>query len=149
MKLKKKEFEDLKQDSVSMSDYVTHFTQLFRYAFDNVDTDEKKQDWFLNGLNNGLAYALEAHNFDNFQDMVDKALVLENRRGIMKHKRKMQCTGAQGSNKKFRDGFSSQRHVFHSSQQQRMQVATQGFQTPQCQIQRPNFQSPRSSSPPP
>jgi hypothetical protein len=43
-----------------------------------MDTDEKKQDWFLNGLNDGLAYALEARNFDNFQGMVDKALVLEN-----------------------------------------------------------------------
>jgi hypothetical protein len=43
-----------------------------------VDIDEKKQDWFLNGLNDGLAYALEACNFENFQDMVDKALILEN-----------------------------------------------------------------------
>jgi hypothetical protein len=42
-----------------------------------VDTDEKKQDWFLNRLNDGLAYALEAHDFANLQDMVDKALVLE------------------------------------------------------------------------
>jgi hypothetical protein len=83
MKLKKKEFEDLKQGSMSVSEYVTRFTQLSRYAPDNVDTDEKKQDWFLNGLNDGLAYALEACNFTNFQDMVDKALVLENRRGIM------------------------------------------------------------------
>jgi hypothetical protein len=40
--------------------------------------DEKKQDWFLNGLNDGLAYALEDHNFKNFQDIVDKTLVLEN-----------------------------------------------------------------------
>jgi hypothetical protein len=48
-----------------------------------VDTDEKKQDWFLNSLNDGLAYVLEARDFVNFQDMVDKALVLENRRGIM------------------------------------------------------------------
>jgi hypothetical protein len=43
-----------------------------------VDTDEKKQDWFPNGLNDGLAYALEARNFVNFQDMVDRALVLKN-----------------------------------------------------------------------
>jgi hypothetical protein len=42
-----------------------------------VDTDKKKQDWFLNGLNDGLAYALEARDFINFQDMVDKALVIE------------------------------------------------------------------------
>jgi hypothetical protein len=73
---------------------VTCFTQLFRYAPDNVDTDEKKQDWFLNGLNDGLAYELEARDCVNFQDMVDKALVLENRRGIMERKRKMQHTGS-------------------------------------------------------
>jgi hypothetical protein len=51
-----------------------------------MDTDEKKQDWFLN---DGFTYALESHDFINFQDMVDKALVLENRRGIMERKRKM------------------------------------------------------------
>jgi hypothetical protein len=34
-------------------------------------------------LNDGLAYALEARDFVNFQEMVDNALVLENRRGIM------------------------------------------------------------------
>jgi hypothetical protein len=83
MKLKKKEFKDLKQGSMTVSEYVTRFTQLSRYAPDNVDTNKKKQDWFFNDLNDGLAYALEARDFTNFQDMVDKALVLENRRGIM------------------------------------------------------------------
>jgi hypothetical protein len=42
MKLKKKEFENLKQGSMTVSVYVTRFTQLARYAPDNVDTDEKK-----------------------------------------------------------------------------------------------------------
>jgi hypothetical protein len=84
MKLKKKEFEDLKQGSITMSEYVTHFTQLSNYVPDNVDTDEKKQYWFLNRLNDGLDYEPEDHIFDNFQDMVNKALVLENRREIMK-----------------------------------------------------------------
>jgi hypothetical protein len=97
MKLKKKEFEDLKQGSMTVSEYVTRFTQLSRYVPDNMDTNEKKQDWFLNGLNDDLAYALEARDFVNFQDMVDKALVLENRREIMEQKRKMQRTGSQGS----------------------------------------------------
>jgi hypothetical protein len=73
MKLKK-EFEDLKKGSMTVSEYVTRFTKLSHYAPDNVDTDEKKQDWFLNGLIDGLSYALEAHDFINFQDMVDKAL---------------------------------------------------------------------------
>jgi hypothetical protein len=43
----------------------------------------------------------------------------------------MHHIGALGNNKKFRDGFSSQGHVFLSGQEQRMQVATQGFQAPQ------------------
>jgi hypothetical protein len=112
IKLKKKEFEDLKQGSMTVSEYVTHFTQLSYYALDNVDTNEKKQDWFLNGLNDGLAYALEARDFINFQDLVDKALVLENRRGIMERKRKMQRTGSQGSNTRFCVGSSSQGPIF-------------------------------------
>ncbi|MEJ2639749.1 MAG: glycosyltransferase, partial [Desulfosarcinaceae bacterium] len=45
MKLKKKEFEDLKQGSMTVSEYVTRFTQLSHYAPGNVDTDEKKQYW--------------------------------------------------------------------------------------------------------
>jgi hypothetical protein len=43
-----------------MNEYVTMFTQLSRYAPHEVDTDEKKQECFLNGLNDGMAYALEA-----------------------------------------------------------------------------------------
>jgi hypothetical protein len=129
MKLKKKEFEDLKQGSMTGSEYVTHFTQLSNYAPDIMDTDEKKQDWFLNRWNDGLAYALEAHNFVNFQDMVDKALVLENRRGIIQRKMKMQCTSAQGIHKRFHDGSSSQGPVIHPGQP-KMSAGGQGFQSP-------------------
>jgi hypothetical protein len=71
-----------------VSEYVTHFTQLSRYAPNDVDTDEKKQECFLNGLEDGLAYDLEARDFMNFQTMVDKALVLKNRRGMLSTKRK-------------------------------------------------------------
>jgi hypothetical protein len=66
IKLKRKEFQDLRQGSMSVNEYVTHFTQLSCYAPTDVDTDEKKQDCFLNGLNDGLAYALEAKNYENF-----------------------------------------------------------------------------------
>jgi hypothetical protein len=55
-----KEFQDLKQGSMSMNEYVTKFTQLSRYAPNEVDTDENKQDYFLNGLKDGLSYALKA-----------------------------------------------------------------------------------------
>jgi hypothetical protein len=43
----------------------------------------------LNDLNDGLAYALEAWDFENFYGMVNKALVLENYRGVMERKRKL------------------------------------------------------------
>jgi hypothetical protein len=43
----------------------------------------------MNGLNDGLAYALEAREFENFQGMVNKALVLENHSGVMERKRKL------------------------------------------------------------
>jgi hypothetical protein len=43
IKLKKKEFQDLKQGSMMVREYVTHFMQLSRYAPNDVDTNEKKQ----------------------------------------------------------------------------------------------------------
>jgi hypothetical protein len=86
IKLKKKEFQDLKMGSMSVNEYITKFTQLSCYAPHEVDTDEKKQECFLNGLNDGLTYALEARDFENFQGTVNKALVLENRRGVMERK---------------------------------------------------------------
>jgi hypothetical protein len=74
---------------MSINEYVTKFTQLSHYAPLEVDTDKKKQECFLNCLNDGLAYALEVRDFENFQGMVSKALVLENHRGVIERKRKL------------------------------------------------------------
>jgi hypothetical protein len=65
---------------MSLNEYITKFTQLSGYTSHEVDTDEKKHECFLNGLNDGLTYALGARDFENFQGMVNKALLLENRR---------------------------------------------------------------------
>jgi hypothetical protein len=117
IKLKMKEFEDLKQGSMIMSEYVTRFTQLSRYAPNNVDTDKKKQDCFLNGLNDGLAYALEACDFKNFQAMVNKVLVLENRRGILERKHKQERQSQHNTNSRPHIGSSSAGPIFHPVQQ--------------------------------
>jgi hypothetical protein len=74
---------------MSVNEYVTEFTQLSHYAPHEVDTDEMKQECFLNGLNDRLAYALQARDFENFQGMVNKALVVEYHRGMIEHKRKL------------------------------------------------------------
>jgi hypothetical protein len=74
---------------MSVNKYVTKFTQLSRYAPHKVDTDEKKQEYFLNGLNDGLAYALGVRDLENFHGMVNKALMLENRKSVMECKHRL------------------------------------------------------------
>jgi hypothetical protein len=51
---------------MSVNEYITKFNQLSHYAPHEVHTDEKKHECFLNGLNDRLAYALEARYFENF-----------------------------------------------------------------------------------
>jgi hypothetical protein len=128
-----------------MSEYVTRFTQLSRYAPDDMDIDEKKQEWFLNGLDDGLAYALEARDFENFQTMIGKALVLENRRGILSSKRKQERQSQQSTNSRPHININSwsARPIFYpiaQSFQPMSQLVGQGFVTPQRQmILRPNL----------
>jgi hypothetical protein len=101
---------------MSVNEYVTKFTQLSRYAPHEVDTDEKKHECFLNGLNDGLAYALEARDFENFQGMMNKALVLENRKGVMERNCKLVCQYQPSSSSKPRVATSSAGPVFHPAQ---------------------------------
>jgi hypothetical protein len=72
----------------------------------------------LNGLNDGLAYALEARDFDNFEGMVKKALVLENHRGVMEHKCKLVRQHQSGSSSRPCVATSSAGPVFHLAQPQ-------------------------------
>jgi hypothetical protein len=132
IKLKKKEFQDLKQGPMSVNEYIPKFTQLSRYALHEVNTDEKKQKCFLNGLNDGLAYALEAQNFENFQGMVKKALVLENRRGMIERKCKLMRQHQPGSSSRPCVATPSAGSVFHPAQplfQPKPEVAGQGYST--------------------
>jgi hypothetical protein len=101
-----------------VNEYVTKFTQLSRYAPHEVDTDEKKQECFLNPLNDRLAYALEARDIENIQGMVNKALVLENHRGVMECKRKLVRQHQPGSSSRPRVATSSAGPVFYPAQPQ-------------------------------
>jgi hypothetical protein len=49
MKLKKKEFTNLRQGSMMVNEYLKSFIQLSRYATEDINTDKKKQDMFLEG----------------------------------------------------------------------------------------------------
>jgi hypothetical protein len=66
MKLKKKEFTNLRQGSMTVNEYLNSFIQLSRYAAEDIDTDKKKQDMFLEGLNDDIQFQLLNANYVDF-----------------------------------------------------------------------------------
>jgi hypothetical protein len=101
MKLKRKEFADLKQGGMTVNEYLNSFIQLSRYAPDDINTDEKKQDVFLIGLNDDILFQLLNTYYADFQHMVDMAIVIENKIKEMEKdgKRKVPFSGqSSGSN---------------------------------------------------
>jgi hypothetical protein len=79
MKLKKKEFANLKQGGMTVNEYLNSFIQLSRYAPDDINMDEKKQVVFLSGLNDDIQFQALNTDYADFQHMVDKAIVIENK----------------------------------------------------------------------
>ena len=77
-----------------MADYLNKFSQLARYAAEDVATDKARHNHFPKGLNTRLPVSLIAHTFLDFQELVNKTLVLEDKRKELddNYKRKMaQC----------------------------------------------------------
>jgi hypothetical protein len=139
MKLKRKEFADLKQGDMTVNEYLNSFIQLSRYAPDDVSTDEKKQDMFLNGLNDDIQFQLLNIDYADFQHIVDKAIIVENKNREMEKdgKRKVPFSG-QSSGSNVRPRFSQPNQFFKPPQMNRTQMPTQ-MQRPQFQMQRPQY----------
>ena len=77
MKIKKREFDDLKQRNMTVSEYNGQFTLLSRYANEERMTESKKMEKFLDGLAPALKCQLVVHTFPDFKTLVDKAITLE------------------------------------------------------------------------
>jgi hypothetical protein len=141
IKLKKKEFTDLKQGGMTVNEYLNSFIQLSRYAPDDINMDEKKQDIFLNGLNDDIQFQLLNTDYADFQHMVDKAIVIENKIKEMEKdgKRTVSIFG-QSSRSNVRPRLSQPNPFFKSPQMNRppMLVPVSRLQFP---MQRPNFQA--------
>jgi hypothetical protein len=97
MKIKRKEFLSLKQESMFVSEYRDKFIQLSWYAPRDVEDDEKKQELFLEGLIGPLQYQLVSHTFPSFQRLLDKAIAVENKRCEFGEKRRAANQGQAGS----------------------------------------------------
>jgi hypothetical protein len=116
MKLKK-EFTNLRQGSMPVNEYLNSFIQLSRYTTEDINTDEKKQDMFLEGLNNDIQFQLLNTDYVDFQHMIDKAIVIESKLKEMEKegKRKMSFPG-QSSISNVRPRFSQPNQFFKPPQ---------------------------------
>jgi hypothetical protein len=147
MKLKKKEFTNLRQGSMMVNEYLNSFIQLSRYTTEDIDTNEKKQDTFLDGLNDNIQFQLLNADYVDFQHMVDKAIVIESKLREMEKdgKRKMPFPGL-SSRSNVRPRFSQPNQFFKPSQMNRMQTLMQ-MQRPQFQMQQLQYQMQRPNAP--
>jgi hypothetical protein len=117
MKLKKKEFADLKQGGMTVNEYLNSFIQLSRYNPDDIKTDDKKQDMFLNGLNDNIQFQLLNTDYTDFQHVVDKAIVIENEIKEMEKDGKRKVSfHVQTSGSNVRPCFSQPNQFFKSPQ---------------------------------
>jgi hypothetical protein len=72
-----------------VTEYGEIFNKLARYAPNDVSTDAKRQSEFLRGLNDEISIQLLAVRFNSYQELLDRAVVVEDKHKSMEnHKRK-------------------------------------------------------------
>ena len=71
------EFLALKQGNNSVMQYAQAFNTLSQYTGYHVDTDEKKQACFRQGLSSKLQDRLAMVKFDTFSELVNGAIIQE------------------------------------------------------------------------
>jgi hypothetical protein len=64
---------------MTVNEYLNSFIQLSRYTTEGIDTDEKKQYMFLEGLNDDIQFQLLNTDYVDFQHMVDKTIIIESK----------------------------------------------------------------------
>ena len=80
---KAREFLELKQGTMTVMDYVARFTELARFADDNVATDMAKVRRFENGLKLSIRGRIVGLRLRDMDSMVGIALTIERERSRM------------------------------------------------------------------
>jgi hypothetical protein len=111
---------------MTVNEYLNSFIQLSRYAPDDINTDEKKQNMFLSGLNDVIQFQLLNTDYANFQHMVDKVIVIKNKIREMDKdgKRKIPFSG-QSSVSNVRPRFTQPNQLFKPLQMNRPPMPVQ------------------------
>ena len=77
MKRKADEFRALQEGSMSVEQYTYQFMELARYAPEEVDKDEKKQDMFKKGLSPELRTLLIPQIYLDFNTLMNMTILTE------------------------------------------------------------------------
>jgi hypothetical protein len=92
---------------MTVNEYLNSFIQLSSYAPNDINTDKKKQDVFLNVLNDDIQFQLLNTDYADFQHIVDKAIVVENKiREMEKDSKRKVPFSRQSSRSNVRPRFS-------------------------------------------
>lgn len=91
MNIMRDKFLKLKQGGMTVGKYFEEFTTLARYAPNDVDSEEKKKERFLNGLHDELQCVLVVMPFQDLESLADAAIMMKHKRlnAFENRKRKM------------------------------------------------------------
>ena len=95
MDIMRDKFLKLRQGGMTVSEYWEKFTTLARYASGDIDTEQKKKERFLNGLQDELQCTLVVIPFQDLESLANAAIMMEHKRQIAfdNRKRKMMMQG--------------------------------------------------------
>ncbi|KAK1612393.1 hypothetical protein QYE76_036066 [Lolium multiflorum] len=77
VELKKREFDELRQNTAPIMQYVRDFNRLSRYAPEDVDTEEKRKKRFMKGMNPYMMMQLRLARTTEFQELIDSTITFE------------------------------------------------------------------------
>jgi hypothetical protein len=126
VQLKEEEFRELTQGGRTVSEYIHKFTELARYAPEDVNTEVKKMARFLKGLRPELKTILASQDYHIFSHLSNKAIQVERAREEER-------------------GHLKRKFQFLRSQQQERHQNTRSFG---LLPKRQNFNKPAGSAPP-
>ena len=114
--MKKREFCNLRQGNRTVAQYVEEFSKLSRYAPDDVATDAAKQEKLMEGLNDEMSMQLMVATFNNYQELVDKALMIEGKQQQIENRKRKYGQGKYNSGAQQRPRFTPNLggHIHHN-----------------------------------
>jgi len=132
MKMKLEEFLKLQQGGMSVVQYIARFNHLSQYAREHINTDEKKKDCFIRGLNTKLKSMLTTCVGTSFHQFVDIAIDTEEQHCQHKESKKKKIIAANPGGQ-----LKRQRVIYHPVNHSRFPQRPTSFQARPQTVVRP------------